>query len=174
MSDVNFYLEPVKKRPSRRSKINENHVSARIAYDYKDDINKFLTDYNYQNKLTKYLDNLEEYNFDQSLINEIVLWKLNRYVSLNKQILTEIDALTKLRNGQHRKSEDVLEKLLDIHGVDLAMASTILRFRNPEVFQIIDRHAYRAIYGVKYPLYSMSSNQRKIEAYFEYLDKLLE
>jgi thermostable 8-oxoguanine DNA glycosylase len=64
--------------------------------------------------------------------------------------------------------------LLDIHGVDLAMASTILRFRNPEVFQIIDRHAYRAIYGVKYPLYSMSSNQRKIEAYFEYLDKLLE
>jgi len=177
MANVSFKLEDVDKRPlrrahtTRRNKINENY---QIAYDYKSDIKKFLTDYNYQNELTKYLDDLEQKNFDQSLMNEIVLWKLNRYVFSNKQILNEIDTLIKLRKGQHRKSKEILEKLIEIRGVDLPMASTILRFRNPDVFQIIDRHAYRAIYGVKYPLYSSSSNPQKIEVYFEYLDKLLD
>jgi thermostable 8-oxoguanine DNA glycosylase len=172
-----FKLVDVEKKPqkrvhvTKRSKIKENY---QIVYDFKSDINKFLTDYNYQNELTNHLDNLEENNFDQSLINEIVLWKLNRYVSSNKQILTEIDTLITLRKGQHRKSKEILENLIEIRGVDLAMASTILRFRNPEVFQIIDRHAYRAVYGVKYPLYPTSSKHQKIELYFEYLDKLLD
>ena len=56
------------------------------------------------------------------------------------------------------------------------MASTILRFQNPKVFQIIDRHAYRALYGKskKYPLYSASPTERKIQVYFSYLEDLIE
>jgi thermostable 8-oxoguanine DNA glycosylase len=52
------------------------------------------------------------------------------------------------------------------------MASTFLRFQNAEVFQIIDKHAYRALFGVPYRLYSASSKERKISTYFNYLDEL--
>lgn len=53
------------------------------------------------------------------------------------------------------------------------MASTLLRFRNPFAFQIIDRHAYRAVYGEDYPLCVTSGLRQKIDLYFEYLDHLV-
>ena len=59
-------------------------------------------------------------------------------------------------------------------GIDLPMASTILRFRNPEVFPIIDKRAYRAIYNKKYPLYFTTPRTKKITIYFNYIDKLME
>ena len=81
--------------------------------------------------------------------------------------------MIKLSKGEHRKGEIVLNILLNTKGVDLPMASTILRFRNPRVFQIIDRHAYRAVYGKNYPIYIGSPNDRKIEKYFDYIDELI-
>jgi hypothetical protein len=39
------------------------------------------------------------------------------------------------------------------------------------VFQIIDRHAYRAVYGEDYPNTTVAA--RKIDTYFRYLDDLL-
>jgi thermostable 8-oxoguanine DNA glycosylase len=75
-----------------------------------------------------------------------------------------------VRNHWNRQ----LKVLLNISGVDLPMASTILRFTNPKVFQIIDRHAYRAIYGKKYPLYQSTPTERKISLYFDYIDDLIE
>ncbi len=53
------------------------------------------------------------------------------------------------------------------------MASTLLRFRNPQVFQIIDRHAYRAIYAPKV-LKPSTVIESKVSMYFEYLDRLWE
>jgi len=103
-----------------------------------------------------------------------VLWKVNRYVSLGNDILLKIDNLKTLTIGMHRQAQTVLESLLRTRGVDLPMASTFFRFRNPEVFQIIDKHAYRAIYDRDYPLYTTSPIKRKISTYFEYLDKLIE
>lgn len=73
-----------------------------------------------------------------------------------------------------RKAESVLTALLHCRGVDLAMASTILRFRNPAVFQIVDRHAYRAVYGCEYPLSTKSSTHRKVSLYFNYVDALVD
>lgn len=141
--------------------------------NYDKSVDKFYSDYLYQTNLTNHLDNLSEIDFSQELINEIVLWKVNRYVSLKSGMLRKLDGLKTLRSGHHRQSKDVLDNLLNTHGVDLAMASTILRFRNPGVFQIIDRHAYRAVYGRKYPLYPYHSNSRKITLYFNYLDELV-
>jgi len=143
------------------------------AIDYENNLNEFLKNYNYQANLTKKLDNLRRVTFTQSIVNEIVLWKVNRYVSLDNEILLSIDDLKTLTNGEHRQAQTVLESLLSIHGVDLPMASTLLRFRNSKVFQIIDRHAYRAIYSRDYPLYATSSSSRKISTYFVYLDELI-
>ena len=171
MSNIKFSLAPVKKKRSRvKRKGNEFFTIS----GYKKDVEAFLSDYVYQTELTEHLDNLSGVKFNQELINEIVLWKVNRYALLSDQILSELNTLTNLRRGQHCQSKTVLNKLLKTRGIDLPMASAILRFRNPCVFQIIDRHAYRAVYGEKYPLYPASPNHRKINLYFEYLDKLIE
>ena len=92
------------------------------AIDYENNLNEFLKNYNYQANLTKKLDNLRRVTFTQSIVNEIVLWKVNRYVSLDNEILLSIDNLKTLTNGEHRQAQTVLESLLSIHGVDLPMA----------------------------------------------------
>lgn len=54
----------------------------------------------------------------------------------------------------------------------LAVASTLLRFRNPIVFQIIDRHAYRAVYGENFP--NVNQIDQQVRLYFNYLDELIQ
>lgn len=170
--EVKFDLRPITPKPRRsRKRAGTKAVS---VYEYSKELSAFLDDYNYHPNLTSYLDSIEDKTIDQALLNEIVLWKLNRYVTLTETNSTSVDVLKNLEPGEHRKGRESLEGLLNTHGIDLAMASTILRFRNPKVFQIIDRHAYRAIYGEKYPLYPASRNYRKIELYWGYLDKLVE
>ena len=144
------------------------------AIDHPSDLNEFLARYEYQPKLTVALDRLGDVRFTHEIVNEIVLWKINRYVRVDPRTLEQLDGLRAMVNGQHRQSDLVLESLLAIRGIDLALASTFLRFRNPDVFQIIDRHAYRAVHGRSYSLYSSSPIQAKVKVYYDYLDHLLE
>ena len=174
MSDVKFNLKPTVKKPSRKYRYRAPSDKYIVIGEYNKDSRDFLSEYKYQPKLTTKLDNLAGKSFDQELLNEIILWKVNRYATINEELLGKLDSLKKLRRGEHRKGEKVLLELLKVKGVDIAMASTILRFRNPDVYQIIDRHAYRAIYGAKYPLYATSPSDRKIGLYFDYIDKLIE
>jgi thermostable 8-oxoguanine DNA glycosylase len=118
------------------------------------------------------LDDLQDLKLSQELLDEIVLWKVNRYVSLHEDQLRRIDDVRTLKPGEHEKARPILEDLLEAHGVDLPMASTFLRFRNPSVFQIIDRHAYRALYGRDYKLFPKTPAKKKINVYFTYLDDL--
>jgi len=143
------------------------------ASDFSGDLNAFLAMYNYQPELTKQLDNLEVNAIDQSKINDIVLWKVNRYVRITNDVLALLPGLKLLKTGEHRKGKGEINILMGLDGVDLPMASTILRFINPCVFQIIDRHAYRAVYGKKYPLYPSTPKERKISEYFDYVDELI-
>lgn len=105
--------------------------------------------YDYQPDLTEKLDNFTE-SFDQQVINEIVLWKVNRYASFDDgtiKLLNKIDPkATKLDTEMTR---EILKSLLKKKGVQLAMASTILRFRNKNIYQIIDQRVYRIIYKNK-------------------------
>lgn len=143
------------------------------AINFKGDLNQFLQHYNYQPKLTPYLDK-QHGKFNKTLIYEIVLWKLNRFVNIPKKIIDELNKLINLKKRQHQKGKEVLSKLLEIKGIDLPMASTILRFKNPNVFQIIDRHTYRVVYGKKYNISRNSPIKHKIKVYFDYLNELTE
>ncbi len=144
------------------------------ATDFAGDLKDFLRRYEYQPALTERLDRLGDEDFTQRSIDEIVLWKVNRYVAAHEELLSKLNGLKSLLNGEHRQGDKVLDMLLQTHGVDLAMASSLLRFRNPTVFQIIDQHAYRAIFGRDYPLHTSTPTSRKIAVYFDYLDKLIE
>jgi len=149
-------------------------VTKASEYDGKH-LRVFLDKYNYQPKLKEYSENIrEKRSFDELDILKIILWKVNRYADIKPEIVQKLNQLKKLEKGQHKEAKKLLEVLLEVDGVDLPMASTLLRFRNPSVFQIIDRHSYRAVYGKKYPLYSTSPKDKKIAIYFEYIDVLIE
>jgi thermostable 8-oxoguanine DNA glycosylase len=144
------------------------------AEEWEGALAEFLKDYRYQRELTAHLDDLGPQPFAQNVINEIVLWKVNRYAKLSRDAIEALNRVAEAKPKSHRTTEAAVATLLRAQGVDLPMASTLLRFRNRKAFQIIDRHAYRAVYGEDYPLYSSSSDDAKIDLYFGYLDRLFE
>src|SRR4030042_6211881 len=143
---------PIKKIENRRELLQE---------DFK---------YNYNPDLTTELDQNNE-DFSRDTINIITLWKVNRYPYITEDIIT---ALNKIRNDTEYKQEhkDLLLRLLDCKGIQLPMASTFLRFRNPHLFQIIDQRVYRLLTGneLSLPIYNSKKNKIKTcEIYFDYL-----
>lgn len=128
------------------------------------------SEYQYQIELTSKLDNLDS-NFNQDIINEIVLWKVNRYAALDSDTLNLINQIKKTdKEINSELTESILLKLLDKKqkGVRLPMASTILRFKNPSIYQIIDQRVYRFIYGEDLK-YSITNIAEQIKIYLTYL-----
>jgi len=141
-----------------------------------------LDKYKYQPELTKRLDNLDAKELTEQALLEIVLWKVNRYPQLHPDLMDELRTLGDLQPRQHRQADALLRKLLSSQGIRLPMASTILRFLNPEVFQIIDDRVFRVLMPGqrRYPdkpasggsLVSYLNNS--VETYFSYLDAMHE
>ena len=138
-------------------------------------MSKSDNDFDYQESLTVRLDKVRT-DFDQSIINEIVLWKINRYAGLDDDLIRKLNLI---RNEDVKIDEnltrDVLRGLLSTKGIQLPMASTILRFKNPKLFQIIDQRVYRFIYGKKLAVgysHGKKGAEGQIDLYFEYLAQL--
>jgi len=137
-----------------------------------------LQSYNYLPELTAKLKRICRRPLNDGLLNQIVLWKVNRYAEIDDDLLQRMNLLAKVKPGMHTKAEDVLLCLLSCKGFNLPMATTILRFLNPDTFQIIDRRAYRAVYPEEYPrcLSTTKKDEKvrkdKVRRYFLYLDKL--
>lgn len=147
------------------------------------DIDRFEYDpkeFAYQEWLTEELERKVPQQINQDIINEIVLWKVNRYVRLEPDTIDLLNAIDpKARAFEDVPIYAVLRKLLNTDGVRLPMASTILRFRNPYLFQIIDQRAYRAVYGEVLPATYTAKNHGKsvderIDFYLDYLRRLRE
>lgn len=133
-------------------------------------LSAFINDYSIYPNLTQKLDR-SDWNFSQELINEIVLWKIARYVEIPPNAFEALNGLRDLRVGQHRNAEPVLCSLLGCAGVRLPMASTILRFANPDVFQIYDRHICRAIWGTCEKVAPKNPSEA-VQKYWSFLDDL--
>jgi len=139
----------------------------------KDELQPDDFEYNYNPELTRELDEYND-NFNRSTINEITLWKVNRYPYVSEDLITE---LNKIRNDTEYKEEHkvLLLRLLACKGIQLPMASTFLRFRNPVLFQIIDQRVYRLLTGNELflPVYNSPTNRKKVcDIYFDYLNTL--
>jgi hypothetical protein len=108
-----------------------------------------ISTFKYQLELTKKLDSLNS-DFNQEILNEIILWKVNRYAKFDLEIINLLNKVNpKDENLNQSLTTDILLDLLtkSQKGVRLAMAITILRFRNSKIYQIIDQRVYRSIYG---------------------------
>lgn len=138
----------------------------------KNAILSFEVDYGYQNDLTGKLDELKE-SFTQETINEIVLWKVNRYVKMTDKALTLVNKIEDSDTEINIElTKEILRKLLALKGVRIALASTILRFKNPNVYQIIDQRVYRFIHPDGAELKNSTDNEETILMYLDYLDRL--
>ena len=143
-----------------------------------DDPQTLLVEYTYQPELTRKLDALQVSDLDTETFYEIVLWKLNRFPQIEQGLLGSLKELAGLKPQEHRQAEPQLRSLLRCPGIALPMASTILRFLKPDVFQIIDDRVYRIVHPgkAKYPSkpIKLSENYLATSAsiYFEYLDAL--
>ena len=130
----------------------------------------------YQIDLTAKLDKSTAL-FDQEIINEIVLWKVNRYASVDNdtiKLLNDIDP--NATEIDTEKTKKILKNLIQKKGIQLAMASTILRFKNKNIYQIIDQRVYRIIYKDKKLKLKTHPNDKnlneQIDLYFQYLQDL--
>ena len=120
--------------------------------------------------MTKRLDVLDE-PFTQEILNEIVLWKVNRYASFGSRKIEQQNEISLTQTELDvEATKDILNQLLAIAGVKLPVASTILRFKNSNIYQIVDRRAYRVFYGHSYP--SSSVLAKNIDLYLKYLADL--
>jgi thermostable 8-oxoguanine DNA glycosylase len=132
-------------------------------------------EFKYQPELTDKLDILSE-DFTPEIINQIILWKLNRYAHITNECIRKINSIDASSiEIDTDLTKEVLRALLCIKGVRLPMASTILRFRNPNLYQIIDQRVYRIINGKNFPLSSAKSAKQvdeQIELYLKYLQDL--
>ena len=130
------------------------------------DLSRYKDQYNYQPELTEQLDSIEG-SFSQETINEIVLWKINRYVKMTDDTLRMLNGIDRLN---HDEEKELCARMLNTDGIDLPMMSTILRFRNHDRYQIIDQRAYRVLYGEEY--HKPAKVEEKIELYLKYINDL--
>jgi len=127
-------------------------------------------EFKFQEELTKKLDSYDS-DFDQNILNEIVLWKVNRYALFDDETIKLLNTIKYSSiNLDIDITKKVLSQLLSTKGVKLAMASTILRFKNPQIYQIIDQRVYRVIYWEDMP--RVIKIEEAIEFYLGYLTKL--
>lgn len=114
---------------------------------------------------------------NQDIINEIVLWKINRATDIDDELLQKIRDLNISTPDEIINNQTVVEiinQLLMCKGVGIAMASTILKMFHPELFPIIDQRAYRTIYCKNMPsYYSKDANRKYIELYSDYIVECL-
>jgi hypothetical protein len=144
--------------------ISVNHKSFKLIKEY--------NDFSYQKKLTEKLDKVDN-DFNQGLINEIVLWKVNRYAELNLETLDKLNCIKKSDKELDKKlTRAILSDLLKTKGIQLPMASTILRFKNPKFYQILDQRVYRILYGENLNLSYNKKSDEQIEIYLNYLERL--
>ena len=155
-----------------------------------------LCEYNYLTdctdehiNITYELDRLKDKKVDIADLYKIALWKVNRFPIVPYNVLEAMNNLKTFRTEDIGTEEwknatsDVLNQLLDdkkVRGVNLPMASTFLRFINPDAYQIIDVRAFRMAFDFTPEKYDKSRQNKNFPAlerarydvYEKYLTKL--
>lgn len=133
--------------------------------------------YSYNMPLTREYDAIGERDFTHDDIYRLTLWKVDRYPYLQDcgcDILQMLNAVKADRVLNEPKTRELLRALLHIKGIRLPMASTYLRFRNPHIYQIIDKRVCHYLYNDKKRADRAASKsiEEQIDLYLTYLTDL--
>lgn len=110
---------------------------------------------------------------NQDILNEIMLWKTNRIITVSDEIIKTIigwEFQYPLEAARNEGVHDIFQELLGAKGVQAPLASTILKMYHPHLFPIIDQRAYREIYNKEFPkFYSKDAYSRYADMYVKYV-----
>ena len=140
--------------------------------DYKELLERFT--YEDEMKIMRRIATVTANNYQENrdIINEIVLWKINRQPQIDDELIDMIYSIsnihTPMEAAENSRTIEVLKKLLNSKGMQLPMASTVLHFYYPDVYPIIDQRAYRELYGIEY-LKNTIRVETLIEIYIKYI-----
>jgi len=112
---------------------------------------------------------------NKDIINEIVLWKINRSVGIKDELICQIRDL-KINDpndaSTNPKVNQIIIELLHSDGIQIAMASTILKMFHPDIFPIIDQRAYRELFNEEMPkYYSKDATVKYADTYQNYIQQ---
>lgn len=130
--------------------------------------------YSYNMPVTREYDAVGERDFTYEDIYRLTLWKVNRYPYLQDSDNDVLQMLNTVKDDQildEPKTRQLLQALLRIKGIRLPMASTYLHFRNPHIYQIIDKRVCHYLYDDVNLLNKAATKSigRQIEFYLTYL-----
>lgn len=115
---------------------------------------------------------ISDFQENRDIINEIVLWKINRTPKIDSDTISMIGNLssiaTPIAASISQLTFDVLTNLLNSKGIHLPIASTILHFYYPDIYPIIDQRAYRELYKKEYPKYGVKE-EKLTQLYMQYI-----
>lgn len=133
------------------------------------DVKKDSLDYEYSYHINEKKRIKEKINNQRIItvddLRRIALWKYDRIIEVDDEFLFYLYSVISPEGVciDDKKVQEVISRLVECEGVGFPLASTILKFINPDVFPIIDVRAYRAIYGRK-----IYYSQYNLERYIEY------
>ena len=142
--------------------------------NYSEILKKYsYANYNEITKRINYCDFCNEAE-NADIINSIVLWKINRQVKIENSLIIKIKNLqydkVKFLDKYEAEIREILKALLEMKGVRIAMASTILKMFKPFAFPIIDQRAYRTIYNNDFPnFFGKDKHVKYIDLYIQYI-----
>jgi hypothetical protein len=110
---------------------------------------------------------------DVDIINNIVLWKLNRQITVDSETVELLNTVARtVKSPQEALSNpnvpELINDLLKSPGIRLPIASTILKFYQPKAFPIIYRRAFHQLFNTKL------EENAGVESYFQYIRKCIE
>lgn len=139
---------------------------------------EILKQYSYANynEITERINECEFCNETENadIINSIVLWKVNRQVKIDNNLIIRIKNLqfdkVELLENYEGEIREILKALLETQGIQIAMASNILKMFKPFAFPIIDQRAFRTIYSKDLPnFYGKDKYSKYIDLYIQYI-----
>lgn len=140
--------------------------------NYQEVLNRFV--YEDETEIMDRISKVDKSNYreNKDIINEIVLWKINRRPRVEEDLIDAIYELEYIKSPKEAASSEmtkqVVTKLLCSKGLQLPMASTVLHFYFPNVFPIIDQRAYRELYGEDYPKTTVKT-ETLVSLYVKYI-----
>lgn len=107
---------------------------------------------------------------DLDIINAIVLWKINREISISLETIEFLNSIagsvaTPEEALKNKEVPLLVKELIESKGIGLPVASAILKQYCPNAFPIIDQRAYFVLYGEKLPL------NAGVDVYLDYMGR---
>lgn len=142
--------------------MNYQEILSRFTYEDETDIMERIV-----------LVDSENYRENKDIINQIILWKMNRTPQVDDELIDMIYSLGDIKTPEmavkSEKTKRTLEKLLKTKGMKLPMASTVMHFYFPDIYPIMDQRAYRELYKEEYPRY-IGKIETMVEVYVKYIE----